>query len=227
MQSVRVLIVEDDPMVASINQRLVGRLPGFHPVGVCRTAREVLEAVQQLSPDLVLLDVYLPDQSGVEVLQSLRARGERVHVIPVTAAHDATTVEAAIRLGAVDYLFKPYEPSRLEAALLRFRAFYQTLKRHPHLNQADFDLLRTGTSASSGPQTPKGINQATLRRVLDHLARADSPVSATHLALAAGISRVTALRYLDYLLEAGHVEEENLYGAVGRPVRLFRLRRSP
>lgn len=220
---IRVLIVEDDPMVASINRRLVARVPGYCTVGWAGTCAEALEQIQETAPDLVLLDVYLPDGSGVELLRTLRSAGRPTDVVLITAAHDGGTVEEAIRYGAVDYLFKPFEPERLYAALAHYRDLRQRLRPGAALSQEELDRLRRLPPAGPAP-VPKGINRATLAAVTAYLeAAAPQPVAAADVAAAMGMDRTTALRYLDYLQAAGAVREEVSFGGVGRPARRFRL----
>ncbi|BDG62037.1 response regulator [Caldinitratiruptor microaerophilus] len=221
MRDLGVLVVEDDPMVASITRRLVEQVPGFRVLGVVRAAEEALAAVQRLSPDLVLLDVYLPDGNGVDVLRRLRQGAGPVDVVLITAAHDAPTVEAAIRYGAVDYLFKPFDPRRLHAALEHFRRLRQALRPGQVLSQADFDRLRGVAPADAYP-LPKGINRVTLAQVVEFLGRTDGPVTARDVAEATGMDRTTALRYLDFLQARGDLVEEVSFGSVGRPSRVFR-----
>src|SRR6478735_3318816 len=87
-----VLIVDDDFMVAEIHRRFVEQVDGFRAVGVTRTGAEALTAVRDVRPHLVLLDVYLPDMTGLEVLQQLRSDGNLVGVIMITAARELDTV---------------------------------------------------------------------------------------------------------------------------------------
>lgn len=109
-----VLVVDDDFMVAEIHRRFVDKTPGFTTVGVARTAAEALESVRTAHPDLVLLDVYLPDMSGLDVLQQLRAEGNAVGVIMITAAREIDTVSRALHGGASDYLVKPFDYTQLQ-----------------------------------------------------------------------------------------------------------------
>lgn len=222
MPEFQVLIVEDDPMVASINRRLVSRVAGFSPMGCAGTRDQALAILEQLHPDLVLLDVYLPDGNGLEVLRHLRTAARRTDVILVTAAHDGPTVEAAIRYGAVDYLFKPYEPERLFRALERFRNLRHTLQPGENLSQEAYDSLHMGVAGREAI-LPKGIRPATLHLVVEFLRQAGAPVTALDVANGTGIDRTTALRYLDFLCAQEEAREFPHYGTVGRPARLFRL----
>jgi response regulator of citrate/malate metabolism len=106
---IRTLVVEDDPVVAEVNSGYLQRVAGFIAVGVARSGREAIAAIEDQPVDLLLLDFYLPDMSGLDVCQALRAaRTPPVDIIAVTAARDADTVRAAIAHGVVQYLIKPY-----------------------------------------------------------------------------------------------------------------------
>ena len=126
--TIRALIVDDDPMTASIHRSYVERVPGFEVAGEAHSGRAALEAVRELRPDLVLLDIYLPDISGLEVLRRLREPdAPHVDVIAVTAAKDVGTLRTAIHGGVIHYLVKPFFfdtlRERLEAyATLRGRS---------------------------------------------------------------------------------------------------------
>ena len=81
-----VLIVDDDFMVAKVHAGFVSALEGFEVVGTASSGAEALAEIARLQPDLVLLDVYLPDMTGLEVLRRLRAGGSPVEVIVISAA---------------------------------------------------------------------------------------------------------------------------------------------
>src|SRR4029079_8463640 len=117
-----VLVVDDDFMVAEIHRRFVDQVDGFRAVGVTRTGAEALTAARDLRPHLILLDVYLPDMTGLAVLQQLRSEGDRVGVIMITAARELDTVKGALDGGAADYLIKPFEFPQLKAKLESFAA---------------------------------------------------------------------------------------------------------
>ena len=129
-----VLVVDDDFMVAEIHRRFVEQVDGFRAVGVARTGAEALAAARELQPQLILLDVYLPDMTGLEVLQRLRSDGDRVGVIMITAARELDTVSGALDGGAADYLIKPFEfpiEAKLEAFAARADALESARRRRP------------------------------------------------------------------------------------------------
>ena len=136
-----VLVVDDDFMVAEIHRRFVERVDGFRVVGVARTGREALDAVREHHPELILLDVYLPDMTGLDVLQTLRAAGEGVGVIMITAARELDTVRGALHGGAADYLTKPFEFAALQAKLAAYAARADALEDGSAVDQSTIDSL--------------------------------------------------------------------------------------
>lgn len=220
---IRTLVIDDDAMTASIHRSYVERVPGFDVVGEAYTGRDALDAVRRLGPDLVLLDIYLPDISGLEVLRRLREPGApHVDVVAVTAAKDVETLRTAIHGGVIHYLVKPFFFDTLRERLEAYAALRGRLDRlrNPDQNDIDhvFSLLRT-----QGRQSlPKGISALTLERVSEALSRAVGEVTATEVAEAAGISRGTARRYLEYLAAIGAIELSLRYGVTGRPEHLYR-----
>lgn len=217
-----VLVVDDDFMVAEIHRRFVERVPGFRAIGVARTGAEALEQAVSLSPDLLLLDVHLPDMTGLDVLQRLRSGGDRVGVIMITAARELDTVAGALDGGAADYLMKPFEFDQFEGKLQAFAARADALTAATGADQSLIDTL-FGSAAQRTEQLPKGLGAETGRLVLDAL-RTAGEVSAAECAELIGISRVSARRYLEHYLGAGAVELRLQYGA-GRPERRYRAAR--
>jgi len=221
---VRVLVVDDDPMVQQVNRDYVESVEGFHVVAMARTAREAIEYVRTHRPDLVLLDIYMPDQDGVSVLKEIRRLQFPADVIMVSAAQDAQTIQDVVRYGAVDYIIKPFRMDRLRKALQSYRATKNDLARTETLDQEQLDRVLRGPSAPPDVETalPKGFNTATLRDVEGHLSRQATGLSAADMADELGIARVTARRYLDYLVKLGRARLEVQYGSVGRPVNRYR-----
>lgn len=219
-----VLVVDDDFMVAEIHRRFVERVDGFRAVGVARTGADALTAVRDLRPDLILLDVYLPDMTGLEVLRRLRSEGADVGVIMITAARELDTVSGALHGGAADYLIKPFEFPQLQAKLEAFAARADALESDRGADQSLIDSL-FGAPAGGARQEvlPKGLGAETGRLVLDAV-RAAGEVSAAECADLVGISRVSARRYLEHYLQTGALELRLQYG-VGRPERRYRAAR--
>ena len=216
-----VLVVDDDFMVADIHRRFVDRVDGFRAVGVARTGGEALTAARDLAPQLILLDVYLPDMTGLQVLHELRAAGDGVGVIMITAARELDTVSRALDGGAADYLIKPFEFAQLRAKLAAFAARADALESERGADQSLIDSL-FGRTAAAPDSMPKGLGAETGRLVLAAV-RDAGEVSAAECAELIGISRVSARRYLEHYLGAGALELRLQYG-VGRPERRYRIR---
>lgn len=213
-----VLVVDDDFMVASIHVRFVERLPGFRVVGTAATGRAALDAIGRLRPDLVLLDVHLPDITGLEVLRTLRASGNQVGVVIVTAAREADTVRAAAAGGAAHYIVKPFEYDDLRVRLETWRSAEEALAAD---SPAQGDIDAVFTPVVTGPPTtlPKGLSVPTAEAVLDVLGSA-AEVSASECAERVGISRVSARRYLEHFVDTGRARVRLQYGG-GRPERRY------
>ena len=220
---IRTCVVDDDFMSASIHRSYVERIPGFDAVGEAHTGTEALELIRRLSPDLVLLDIYLPDMSGLEVIRRLRQDDEAaVDVIAVTAAKDVKTLRAAMQGGVVHYLVKPFLFETFRDRLERYAALKQRFERLQEANQGEVDHLFSLLRVEGRTHLPKGISAPTLSLVVDAVRDAESEVSAIDVAERAGISRGTARRYLEYLDSLGSVELTLRYGTTGRPEHLYR-----
>ena len=218
---IEVLVVDDDFMVARIHTGFVERTPGFTVTGVAHTGAEALAAAERLQPDLVLLDVYLPDLSGLDLLGALREAAPEVDVLVISAAREADTVRRALRGGIVHYLMKPFSYDDLRVRLEHYQQAYAAMAGE-HTDQADVDRVFGVSGADK--RLPKGFSAETLRLVEDTLRRETADVSAAEAASLLGISRVSARRYLEHLADAGKVEVSLRYGEVGRPERRYAWR---
>ncbi|GGR62572.1 response regulator of citrate/malate metabolism [Nocardioides luteus] len=227
-----VLVVEDDFMVASIHTRFVERVDGFRVVGVAATGSQALDEVARLSPDVLLLDVHLPDFSGIELLRRLRGRGDDADVIVITAAREADTVRAAAAGGAAHYVVKPFPFEDLAARLEDVRRSREALARidergdgveHRDRVQAGIDEVfnHQASGREARERLPKGLSAETARAVLAALESAGE-LSATECADAVGVSRVSARRYLEHFASTGRIGVRLNYGTAGRPERRYR-----
>lgn len=221
-----VLVVDDDFMVAKIHTRYLATVPGFTVVATVHSGAQALESLAQLRPDLMLLDVYLPDMTGIEVLRRARQDFPAVDVIVVTAARELATVREAMQGGAVSYLIKPFEYEALGERLEHFRRTRSVLDAAETIDQKQIDELfglpATDDAQLESSRLPKGLSRETAVAVLAILT-VDDPISATDCAQRIGISRVSARRYLEHLEQTGVVQVSLKYG-VGRPERLYKLR---
>ena len=219
-----VLIVDDDFMVAKIHRGFVERTEGFQVVGVAHTGAEALAEAERLQPDLVLLDVYLPDTSGLDLLQQLREAAPELDVLVISAAREADTVRKALRGGIVHYLMKPFTYEDLRERLEHYQQTYVALDRTgQEPDQADVDRV-FGMARTDPGHVPKGFSAETLHLVADALRLAPGGVSAAEMAGELGLSRVSARRYLERLVETRKAEVTLRYGEVGRPERRYAWR---
>ncbi|MGY2895861.1 response regulator [Deinococcus sp. UYEF24] len=216
-----VMLVEDDANVAQINSGLIAELPGYQVVAIHERYARALDLIRIIKPDLLLLDVYLMDGDGLQLLHDLRAEQLPVEVIMITAANDTRTVQQALHAGALDFLIKPFSPQRLRAALSRFSERMTTRGQEHNFSQRKLDAL---LGFAPGEHLPKGIDQETLGEILASLRLATQPMSAEDLSQQLGMSRVTAWRYLEFLITRNQVSPHPVYGAVGRPTKKYQLR---
>ncbi|WP_333737097.1 response regulator [Streptomyces sp. IBSBF 2806] len=215
---IEVLVVDDDTRVARVNAAYVEKVPGFHVAGEAHSAAEALLRLETLPRvDLLLLDHYLPDETGLAVVQEMRRRGHQTDVIMVTAARDVGTVQAAMRQGALQYLVKPFAFAGLRAKLEAYADLRRTLDGGGEAEQADVDRIFGALSARSEPGLPKGHSPTTAELVRQSLMSAEGPLSAQEIADRTGVSRQTAQRYLKLLERTGRARLTLKYGDAGRP----------
>jgi response regulator of citrate/malate metabolism len=215
---IRTLVVDDDFMAASVHHSFTERVPGFTVVGEATTGAAALTQVEQLHPDLVLLDIYLPDMSGLEVMRRLRGADEEpVDVIAITSAKDVKTVREAMHHGVVHYLVKPFSFATFKERLESYATLKARLDRIADADQREIDRLYRLLRAGGEDALPKGISSPTLQLVADAVRAAEGDISAAEVARRCGISRGTARRYLEFLAASGTLELNLRYGAAGRP----------
>src|SRR4051812_49820242 len=215
-------------MVAPGHAGVVAAPGGFEVVGTASTGAEALAAADRLSPDLVLLDVYLPDMTGLEVLRRLRAAGATTDVIVISAARDVDSIRSALHGGVLHYLIKPFDRRAFEARLRDYAALRSELAELEEAGQGDVDRVfgaARGGAPRQPPVTPKGIAPETLALVRETLAASgDDGLSATECSERTGLARVSARRYLEQLVTIGDADVRQRYGTAGRPERRFSMR---
>lgn len=222
MTRLRTLIIEDDRDVARVTRGFVERHGDFTVVGEVGTGRTALDAIVATKPDLLLLDVYLPDMSGIAVLRTARAHGYAGEVVAVTAASEVETVRRARQLGVRHYLVKPYSMRTLHERLnaVRDHITHERTLSEAELDQDAIDALLADESKTAPVQTEGSA--ITLDRVQAALADAPDGASANEIAIATGLSRVSARRYLQRLVGLGLAVVEPRYGTAGRPELQYR-----
>ncbi|MFG3548852.1 response regulator [Streptomyces sp. NPDC047725] len=227
--TIGVLVVDDDFMVARVHRAFVERVEPFRVVGVAGTGEQALAAVDELRPDLVLLDLYLPDLFGLDVIPRLRAAGHDCDVMVISAARESDAVRGAVRHGVVDYLLKPFDFEDLRSRLERYAVQRGRLLGTVVRSQADVDRVLAGAAAPAVPvpALPKGMSVETAELVERTLREAEGTLSASECAALTGVSRVSARRYLEYFHTVGSADVSLRYGVAGRPERRYRFRGRP
>lgn len=233
MEEIYVLIVEDDPKAADIYANYLKHMDGFSVCAIASSITEAEEALVLAKPDLVLLDIYFEESSGIDLLWHIRKEYRHVDVIMVTAAKEVAHVSEAIRGGAFDYILKPIILSRFQETLNKYRRYRQSLQGGELVNQKKVDeLFRVAASEKPGSvqvkqriepsSMPKGIDYLTLKKVESYMEETgDEGKTAEEAASHLGMSRTTSRRYLEYLVSVNKVKAELSYGTVGRPERKY------
>lgn len=225
---IRVLIVEDDPMVAEINRQYTESVSGFEVVAIARNGEQAEKLLMTENVQLLILDIYMSKCNGVQLMKIIRKNEWPVDVIMVTASKDPAHIGEVLQMGAVDYLVKPFEFKRLKQALENYRKRRMTLEEFGDVTQDDIDRLL----ASKGEEEledvyEKGIHPKTLNTIRQYLEPLHVALDATQVSEAVGVARVTARRYLDHLEKRGELELDIRYDTGGRPRHLYRRRHAP
>ena len=227
MQPLEVLIVEDNLKVSRTHQAFVEKIEGFVVTGIANTIEEASLLLDTLDPDLILLDIFFPESSGLHFLQALRAGKNTADVILITAAREVEMLHSALRGGAFDYMIKPVFFERFQESLANYRTYRRQLAESGPLSQelADRLFLRSSPATSGvGNDLPKGIDKVTLETIVnlfEHRGRA--LLSTTEVGHLVGVSRTTARKYMEYLIATGTLQISLDYGTKGRPERKYRL----
>ncbi len=245
MSAIRTLIIDDDVAVAGIHHGFLLARGGFDVVAMAHTGQQGIDLAAELGPELVLLDIHLPDMSGLDVLQRLRGQRRPVDVLVITASRELDTVRGAMAGGVLHYLVKPFSSQALIERLDEYVMLREELASGAAgpLDQASIDRLVAPSRRSAlaetpaghparpelpgqpAPRLPKGLSRPTLDAVIEALKASPEDVSAAGLALQLGLSRVSARRYLEYLVVHGHARLTPRYGAAGRPENRYLWRR--
>ena len=223
---IRVLVVDDDYHVAQAHALSVARIDGFTVVGEAHTGSEAAELALSQAPDLLLLDMYLPDFSGLELVRRLAAAGGQVpDFLLVTAARDIDSVRTAMQLGAFYYLVKPFSFVALREQLEAYRTWTERVDRAGEADQQVVDTLFSLRGTSPRRAVAGRALQPTMARVLEIVKAAKGPIGASDVAEILGASRPTAQRYLASLVSKQLLDLDLSYGSTGRPEHRYLPRR--
>lgn len=216
-----VLVVDDDFRVADIHASLVDGVPGFTVAGTANSATGALEFVAAEGPvvDLALVDIYLPDGSGLDLLRRLDC-----DTFVLSAAAEGEAVRRARSAGALAYLIKPFPPELLVEKLrgyARFRRLTDAESIDQDTVERSYGALREAP-AQRLPRRPTA-RSVTGDAVLSAVRNSTAPLSAGQVGELIGVSRATAQRYLASLVTAGRLRMSLRYGTTGRPEQEYRV----
>jgi response regulator of citrate/malate metabolism len=216
-EAIAVLVVDDERIIADAHAQYVRRVPGFAVAGVVYSGHEALRFVRDHATDLILLDFNLPDLHGLEVCRLLRAARADCDIIAVTSSRDLAAVRAAVSLGVVQYLLKPFTFSALRDKLERYSDYRRQVRAaRPLAAQSEVDRAFAALRGTASATLPSGFSTETLESIARYIQR-ESPASALEVATGCGVSRVTARRYLEHLAQSGVAYRRQRHGGSGRP----------
>ncbi|PAV30930.1 DNA-binding response regulator [Virgibacillus profundi] len=220
---IKVIIVEDDYRIAGIHEEFLNKISNITVTGKALNGNEAIKQVAATHVDLVLLDIYMPDILGTDIIQELRTINPDIDIIMISAATEADIVKEAIRNGVFDYIIKPVKMERFIETIERYKNVKKRLDAEEDVDQSFLDEY-FGHKTDAIPhekQTPKGIDPLTLEKVKEIINRIDEGITAEEMGTRIGASRTTARRYLEYLISVGTITAELEYGVVGRPERRY------
>lgn len=230
MTSTRVLLIEDDPMVREVNRQFIERVEGFTVIDMSGNGVDGISKIKALKPDLVLMDIFMPEQDGLVTLRKIRTNNLPVDVITVTAANDMQTIQQILHLGVYDYIMKPFTFERMQQTLLNYKNFKRLTIGVQDVTQKELDKMihpyrdvedHHDNELNINMELPKGFNRSTLNKVFSFIKESKEGASADDVAAAIGVARVTARRYLDFLEKQNFIKVDVHYGGVGRPINHY------
>ncbi|HET7578906.1 MAG TPA: response regulator [Bacillales bacterium] len=222
---IRVAIAEDDFRVASIHEQFLSKVEDIEVVGKALDAGETIDLLSRHKVDLLLLDIYMPDHLGTDLLPDIRNRFPEVDLIMITASTDKHFLEASVRYGVLNYLIKPVSLERFKETIEEYKRKKEVFASLNEVDQSVIDHYFGHPAAAVTPKDdlPKGIDSLTLEKVKGIMADRDTGMTAAEMGEQMGASRTTARRYLEYLIASGEGRAELEYGIVGRPERKYYL----
>ncbi|MGE6414369.1 response regulator [Planococcus kocurii] len=220
---IEILIIEDDKRIADIHRRFIEKIQGFQVIGAAHNGAEAKDWIQVLKPQLILLDVFLPDMKGTDLLPFIKSESPESDIIFITAASETAIVKKAFRAGVSDYMLKPLTFDRFQKSLLAYQSKSMSLEKSDSLNEQSIEQLWNKNHEAYMEQviTPKGIDPSTMIKIKEKLAISSTGITAEEMGIACGMSRSTARRYLEHLTADQKARAELLYGTIGRPERRY------
>ena len=226
---IKTMIVEDDPMVRQINSKFLNKVEGFSLEKAVANLSEAKEFLENNNIDLILLDVFLPNENGIDLLKWLRKNEISCDVILITADKSIDRIKDAFRYGGVDYLIKPFTFERFKESLDIFKERLNSFKNNETIEQGELDKLilnnKNKESRDEDLSLEKGLNKYTYNSIANELNNINAEYFTTEeLSEKLGIAKVTVRKYLDYMSKQGILEKIIEYGKIGRPLYKYKLK---
>ena len=217
----KVLVIEDDPMVAMINCEYLSQFEEIQVIGNGTNEKETLYYLKKYAIDIILMDVYLGNENGIDILQKIRSLGYTTDVIMITSANGSQDIKKAFALGCIDYLIKPFDFDRFKISIEKIFQRDQLLKKDK-VDQCTLDSLNTSENITCS-DLPKGLNENTLKKVIAIIQTIKEPeFGIKDICELANLSNVTVKKYLDYLESTKNIIAFSVYGNIGRPLYMYR-----
>lgn len=210
--------------LAQLHAELIGKHPRLRLVGIASSLAQAQQLLNELQPQLVLLDNYLPDGKGITLISDPLLIRANCSAIFITAASDMDTCSLAIRYGAFDYILKLVSWERLSQSLERFVQVNVQSKVWKFVDQQNVDSLYQLQARNYRLDNgSKGIEEKTLTLVRNLFTRPDKHrYSVDEVVSETGLSKTTTRRYPEHCVETGFLDVEMLYGKPGHPRRMYR-----
>lgn len=224
---INVLIVEDDFRIADIHEGYLRTITSIQDIYKVNLARDAAQVIEENEIELVLVDIYMPDQLGIDLIRDLKKQYPTLNFIIITAANSSQLLEESLRIGVFYYLIKPVTLKKFEEVIHKFENRKAMIHSTEHVDQTMVDtILKRGALFINGEADgvyalPKGINTITLSNVKDIVKGSKNGLTVDDISEILGSSRTTARRYLEYLVSIHQMKAEIEYGIVGRPQRKY------
>ena len=226
MNIINVFIIEDDPMVKEINKRFLEKMGSFKVIDDASSIKEAKTKLKRCKADLILLDVFLPDGKGIELLKWIRSEEMNLDTILITADKCKESVDDAFKYGAVDYLIKPFKFERFKESLINYKNRFLELNNAEDINQEYIDQYILNINVEEEKELCKGLNIKTYNKIIEFMKlKRNEKLTAEEIAKGNGLARVTARRYLEKMVEESKVEIYQEYGKIGRPTNYYKVKK--
>lgn len=222
----KILIVEDDFRIADLYKEYLLQHIKDIEVYTANNASECLGFLEDEEVELILVDIYLPDMLGDELMENVARKYPYTDFIVITATQEGEIFKRMMHLGAKYYLVKPLKLQRLADTVESYIEKREFIIKTSEIDQDKIDeYFGENKSTSTESFLPKGVDPVTLKNV-EAAFEEENEWTSSKLGEYLGTSRTTVRRYLEYLKEIGKLEISQEYGDKGRPEKKYKKRNS-